>query len=205
MCRRVAVAFLILLLLFAAAVGLVFYMVARPDASVDTDRGVATAPPTAEEVTNAERTVERLERQIEKPKRRARKTDPNAFELRITEEELNDILRSYPEVQRRLTREKVSAPRIRMQRDRVVASARVPITAGLSSRVSIAGRLTVVDGGLAFETESVKLGALPAPPQLREELDKHLESAVNVLNKSIDGRLEEIVQREGSVTVRGTR
>lgn len=210
MCRRVALIFAILFLLFLGVVGYIVYDITRapaPGASV-----VASGPPTPAERQTAERTVQKLKEQVEAPpveqprrgRRRRHDRDPQPFELRVTEEEANELIRGLPEVRQQMKANDIEGLSVQFEEDRVVLSARVPVTGGVKARVSATERISARNGEVAFETEEVRVGSFPVPDRVRAQLERAFQKAAKDLNRQIHD-VEEIRVTDGSLTVRGKR
>jgi hypothetical protein len=229
-CRRIFLAFLLLAALAFAGLAFVVYDVTRPDARGKRPQTPATAPPAAENSPpgpqssgepgtapqppvpppseperSARRTAKRLAVEIKGAPKAGAPQDDGRFEVTITDGELNEMVTSLPEVRMALEKQHINAPEIRFEPDRLVANARVPVYGGVEARVSLAGRVRAQDGKLVYETESVSIGSFPAPGPVRDELDKQIKKAVEGLDKSLKGRVEEVTLSEGSLLVRGTR
>jgi hypothetical protein len=212
MCRRIALFALLLFVILCVGAGLVVYNVTRsgPGGPAQAE----AAPPSPQEELAAEKTLERLREQVEgrapSPERGNRNGDrkrqpPRTVELRMTDGDVNRMLRALPEVRATLDRQKIAAPRIQFKPGRLVASARVPVVGKLTARVSATGRIWADGGALSYETEDVRIGDFPAPAPVRELLDRELAAGIRQINGQVAGHVDEILLSEGELLVRATR
>jgi hypothetical protein len=166
---------------------------------------------------SAKQALERLQEQVRQPAAPAAPADqaapgspsslppkdPDQFGVTITEKDANDLVASLPEVQQALEQANVSELHLRFEPDRLVAEARVPVVGGMKARVTATGRVYAEDGDLGYETQSVRIGSIPAPKALREELDRQLGASIRQLNQRFHGRIDTVQVREDALEVRG--
>ena len=207
MCRRVA---LVGLCILGVALAVVLYLVLNITSAgpaVNSGRASAASvpspPPTVAEVQSAKRTVERLGRQLAPRDTPTRAPTPAPVELRVTEAEVNELVRSLPEVRSSLQKLQVSDARIDFKPGRLTAAGRVRVVGEVRARVAATGRVWLDNGELAYKTEEVRLGDFPAPARLGEELDKQLRRVVVQLNEPLRGRLREVSVTEDELVLRG--
>jgi len=115
------------------------------------------------------------------------------------------MLEDLPSVREQLDKANISEPRLRFRDDRLTASVRVPMYGEIAARVSLVGRVRPDNGGLAFETESVSFGSLPAPGPVREALDTQVRAALQRFNREFKGRVDEVIATEGTLILRGEK
>lgn len=224
MCRRIFFSCLALVILGVAGLGILFWDITRPEpepagstgstAPVPGERsaprgGTGGAGTPAEEPRarrrRAEAIAKRVADQYEGGNGRSRQSPDRRFEVRLTEEEATEMIRSLPDVRESLEREHIEAARIRFQDDRLIASARVPVYGSVQARVSLTGRVGPRDGRLDYSTESVRIGSIPAPGEVREALDKQIRAGIEKFNGDFKGRVQEVTARGGTLTVVGER
>ena len=210
MCRRIAGIVLTLVFLVAAGVGFIAFRMLSPTAQTGPSAPVTAAPSPAEQ-QRAEQTVDRLRRDAERldggrgaTGSRADSGHPRSapVEFRVTQKEVNDLLIGLPEVRKTLSQQKIAAPELTFQPDRIVASARVPVYHGVQASVSAVGKVWAEDGHLAYRTEGVYLGDLPAPRRVRRELDRALRGSIQELNRKLGARIETVQVTDGELVVR---
>jgi hypothetical protein len=207
-CRRVALFAAVLAALAFLGLGFAFYNVTRPEPPAPSGPAPVAVEPTSQEQRAARRTLERLENRLEEAAGEdgdsdPRETKPEAAEMRITEDELNQLIRGLPEVRRALRTSRISAPRVEFQPDRLTASARVPVFGEITARVSASGRLWAEKGALAYELEQVKVGDFPAPAAVRRSLDRALRDGVRQLNQQIKLEIVQVTLADGELVVQG--
>ncbi len=210
MCRRIFFTIVtILLVLFgvvAAAVAVLYFNITRPEpVGTGGPAVVAEAAPTPAETRQAERTAERIVEEYRQPPADLPRAEPEAFQVSITEEEANQLLRSLPEVRKSLAQSEVGSLRMEFQPERFVVRARVPLWGETQARASATLRAWAENGGIAYETESVRIGDFPAPERLRKELDTQLAAQFRLLEKRFKGHIESLEITEDNLTIRGTR
>lgn len=215
MARRIAIGLMVLLVLLGAGALWLYQDVLAP--SPASERVYADTPQSEpERRRSAEQALERLQEQVHRPAAPAVPADqeapgsaslppkdPDQFGVTITEKDANDLVASLPEVQQALKQANVSDLRLRFEPDRLVAEARVPVVGGMKARVTATGRVYAEDGDLAYETEAVRIGSIPAPKALREELDRQLGASIKQLNQRFRGRIDTVQVREDALEVRG--
>jgi hypothetical protein len=200
MCRRIAGCFFILILVALAAGAYVYFNITRPVS--DPREKQALAPPTPAEKKLAKQATTRLERSAQAFAPAPGRPKPKRFELRVTEAELQAIMKTSPDVQKGLKQSGVKAPLIDFQPGRITLSARVPV-GKLQARVSATGAVRAERGKLVYRTEAVRLGDFPAPKELSRLLDEQLKTSVRELNKQIQGRLDEVTVTDRELVLRG--
>jgi hypothetical protein len=199
-CRRVMGCFLVLLVLALAGGAFVWCDLTRPETARRHPSAARAKASSAATKRHAQRTLKRLDHETH-----ATPTTPGgAFELRVTEDEANELVQSLPQVRENLERQHVGIPEVRMEPDRLVLTARVPVL-GMPARVSAYGRVWAADGKLAYETTDVRIGSFPAPEIARAAVDKPMRDAMERLNAGITGHVEEVTVRDRELVVKGTR
>jgi hypothetical protein len=193
MCRRVFGCFGCLVLVLLGAALFVWWDLTRSEPRLPP---AATAPPSPTDERDAEAAIKRIERQIQPPRTnspaRARKEQKSSQEVRLSEREVNQMIRGLPEVRDSLKKARVSGTYVDFNPDEVVVGARVPLPGGASGRVTASGRIAVEDGRLVFHTTDLRLGSLPAPAALKKLLGQQIDAGMKELNESIEGRLKDV-------------
>ncbi len=198
MCRRRAgFGCLIVFLLIAGGAGWFLYDLQKPDPALT----VAAAPPTPTETQAAEKTVTRIETQFKKPAP-ATPSDPSSFEVTLTEDEANQLLRAHPDVRPELDSKGIQGLRMEFKPDLIIVTARVPV-GPVKARIQISGKLSVEEGMLRYRTTQAKIGSLKAPDAARSDLDSTLSDAFDKLNQDGKVRIEEAEVSSGKLVLRG--
>lgn len=214
--RRIAIGLIVVLVLLGAGALWLYQDVLAPVPS--SGRVYAdSSRPEPERRRNAEQALERLKEQVEHPAAQSPATspsisngqttlppkDPDQFGVTISEKDANDLVASLPEVQQALRQANVSDLNLRFEPDRLVAEARVPVVGGMKARLTATGRIYAENGDLAYETEAVRIGSIPAPKAIRDELDRQLGVSVKQLNQRFKGQIDAVQIREDALEVRG--
>jgi hypothetical protein len=206
-CRRIVLTvlslFALLLLAGAALVAYVYIDAYRagPERRPDGAAGAPAPPPPG--ATGPEQTLERLERDFRGTPIGPGASAPNRFEVRITEQEANDLIHSLPEVRKALADFEIDDLRVYFEPGHLTATGRLPLVGGLRARLTLTGRIRAENGNLAYETVKVTAGGFPAPRQVRTELDKQLRQWIAELNRTFEGNVTEANVAEGVLVVRG--
>jgi len=203
MLRRVGLLLLSLVGVLAAVLGFLAYDATRPGPR--SVRLARSGPPSRSEQRQARQTAQRLETQIEEAARPETAAAAKTFELRISEADLNEMIHGLPDVRKSLHSQKIEELTLDFVPGRLVAHARVPVYGQVQARVSVTGEITAKDGQLAYRSESMQVGMLPAPAALRRELDRHLGAAVKQMGEGLGGRLDEVSIDDEALVVRGER
>lgn len=210
MCRRIfftiVTVILVLLGVVAAGLAVLYFNITRPEPTgTSGPAAVVEAAPTPAETRKAEETAERIVREYRQPPPDVPRSEPEAFQVSITEEEANQLLRSLPEVRKSLAQTEINSLRMEFEPERLVVRARVPLWGETQARASATLRAWAENGGIAYETEAVHIGDFPAPERLRKELDTQLAAQFRLLEKRFKGRIEKLEIGENELTVSGTR
>ncbi len=197
--KRLACGCLVLMLLAAAGVAFVVWDLSRPPART-ASKAVAPPPPPVEDQRQAEATVKRLAKEVKAATPEG--ATSKRFALRLTAAEVNQMLRALPEVKQELKANRVEQTEVDFEEGQVVARARVQV-GGLKARVSAIGAVRAENGKLAVETKGLYLGMLPAPPNVREELDRTLQESVARFNSKLKGRIDKVQVTPGALRLEG--
>ena len=205
MWRRIRNAALLVIALAAAAAAWVFFDVTRGGgremAARPGERPPSAAPPTPQERRRAEQTAARVRKAI----------DPAAgaaaplFELRMSEQEANEMLRALPEVGRELGKRGIGRPRVRFDPGLVTFSARVRLPGRFEARVGATATVSLEAGRLRVRPKAVKLGSFEAPAWLKKALGRSLASVEQRLERRFPGTIEGVELRDRLLVVRGRR
>ena len=196
MCRRAGLGCLIVLLLLAGGAGWLYYDLQKADPALV----AAAAPPAATDTQAAKTTVQQIEKQFKRPAP-ATPSDPSTFQVTLTEQEANQLLRAHPDVRPQLDSKGIEGARLEFKPDLITVTARVPI-GPVKARISVSGKLTAEDGMLRYRTTEAKVGSLKAPNAARADVDSALSDAFEKLNDS-QARIEEVEVSQGKMVLRG--
>ena len=198
MCRRRAgLGCLIVFLLIAGGAAWLFYDLQQVDPALV----VAAAPPTPTDTQAAQNTSAQIEAQFKHPAP-STPSDPSTFEVTLTEQEANQLLRAHPEVRPQLDSKGVEGARVEFKPNLTTVTARIPL-GPIKARVSVSGSLTAEDGMLRFKTTDAKIGSLNAPDAARADLDSALSDAFEKLNRDGQARIEQVEVSQGKLVLRG--
>jgi len=205
--RRIVVGLIALALLAAAGAAVLFYLLTWRPAPLAA-AGVAVLPGSAAPAGPAsppseKATLKRLSEQMEQVREAVRERQPTAFEFRLTEAEINDVLLRQPEVMAALRGQGVEAPRLDLHPDSVDLQADVKVM-GRPVRLQAVGGLELRDGRLFFTLQSLKFGLLPAPKSARNLLQEGVNAGLRKVPRRVGGRLESLAVTETEVRLAGT-
>jgi hypothetical protein len=195
--RRAGFGCLIAFLLIAGGAGWFFYDLQKADPALV----AAAKPPTANDTQAAQTTVTQIEKQFKNPAPSTPK-DPSTFEVTLTEQEANQLLRAHPDVRPQLDSKGIEGAQLEFKADQITVTARVPL-GPVKARITISGTLTAEDGMLRYRTIDAKVGALKAPDAARADLDSTLSDAFDKLNRDGQARIEQVEVNQGKLVLRG--
>lgn len=198
MCRRRAgIGCLVLFLLIAGGAGWFLYDLQKADPALL----AAAAPPSPTDTQAAQNTASQIETQFKKPAP-STPSDPSTFEVTLTEQEANQLLRAHPDVRPELDSKGIQGVRMEFKPDLITVSARVPV-GPVKAHLIVTGKLTADDGVLRYHTTEARAGALKAPESARADIDGALSDAFDKLNRDGQARIEQVEVSQGKLVLRG--
>jgi hypothetical protein len=190
-------------LLALVGAALFAYTLLRPPSRAPAPPVFHTATPSTTEREAAKEAEARVRQRVEAEAPRRRRAE-TPFEVEITEQELNDLIRGLPQVRQALDEARVSGLAVQFRPERVIATLNLDVTDTVRAPVTVEGTIRAENGELRYETHRVLVGSIPAPGPVRKALDAQLASAVRELNRSVRGRIQEVHVEDHRLRVRAT-
>ncbi len=173
-------------------VAFVAYDLSRPIPNAGPPIGPSGKPLTPKEDREGAEAVEaRLRKTAESPKRRVH--------VSLTEQEANQVIRAHPRTRRELDKAEVQQLVVNLQSEEIEIAARVRGPNGAWVRVSAKGKLRTENGKLAGDLTGARLGSIPAPKPLLQQLNQRFQDALKDYNKKLRGRIESLEVGGGSL------
>lgn len=122
------------------------------------------------------------------------------FTLQLTQDELNTL------VQDRLTTMNLPLrnPRIGLQNGQLIFEGDGTYK-GIEAPISASGTVSAQDGDIAFEIDSLTLGGLPAPSDLKEKAQSVVSDGLKkALKEKGSAKIESVEIGDGTLTIKGT-
>ena len=139
-----------------------------------------------------------LEDQVRDIGRSARSGEKKAFTLEVTDQQLNTLL------QERLDTSKFPIRNLAVgfEPNRVVAQGDVKYN-GFEATATLEGTVELREGRLAYTTDSLQVGGLPAPKKWKSQLDSQVSEQLNRALSNAPGRVEKVQIEAGKMIVSG--
>jgi hypothetical protein len=154
-------------------------------------------PPETQKTRRVE--AQKLVKQVEAVARAARKDEKTSFTLTATEEQLNTLL------QDRLKTEKFPIHDLRagLSPGQMTLQGNVNYQ-GFDAPATMNGSLSVQNGALEFQVDSLQIAGLPAPGEWKEKAQKGIDGSLKkAFGADRNARIESVKIEEGLMTVKG--
>ncbi|MDO8681856.1 MAG: hypothetical protein Q7N50_00030 [Armatimonadota bacterium] len=155
------------------------------------------------EAEHARQAIEAAERELEEASQAAKAGEKKSFQVSIAQQDATNFLRTDKSAAGVLANRKVEKPRIEFQSDRVNGSGYVTFH-GRRVYVTVSGQLSHATGGkIAFRSDSVTVGKLPAPGQLAAKVDEMINAYIAFGPSVLPAQITEISSDGGMLTLKG--
>jgi len=159
---------------------------------------LASLPPQEQQKRRAQ--AQKAVEQVKAIARDAKSGESKDFTLQLTQDQLNTL------VQDRLktTNVPLRNPRVGLQNGQLIFEGDGNYK-GIEAPVSASGTVTAQDGDVAFEIDSLTLGGLPAPSQLKEKAQSVVSDGLKkALREKGSAKIESVEIGDGILTIKGT-
>jgi len=159
---------------------------------------LASLPPQEQQKRRAQ--AQKAIEQVQGIARDAKSGESKDFTLQLTQDQLNTL------VQDRLktTNLPLRNPRVGLQNGQLIFEGDGTYKS-IEAPVSASGTVTAQDGDVAFEIDSLTLGGLPAPSDLKEKAQSVVSDGLKkALKEKGSAKIESVEIGEGTLTIKGT-
>jgi len=159
---------------------------------------LASLPPQEQQKRRAQ--AQKALDQVKTIARDAKVGKSKTFELRLTQDELNTLVQDRLQT----TNLPLKNPRVGLQSGQLIFEADGTYK-GIEAPVSASGIVSAQDGDISFEINSLTLGGLPAPSDLKDKAQRVISDGLKkALKEKGSAKIESVKIGDGTLTIKGT-